>query len=55
MGYFAERCLEVDCIKIRTERELVEVGVTASDYYSQQSTKQVVSEQASGVSSLKKS
>ena len=28
---FAERCLEVDCIKIRTERELVEVGVTASD------------------------
>ena len=23
--------LEVDCIKIRTERELVEVGVTASD------------------------
>ena len=31
MGYFAERCLEVDCIKIRTERELVEVGVTASD------------------------
>ena len=31
MGYFAERCLEVDCIKIRTERELIEVGVTASD------------------------
>ena len=31
MGYFAERCLEVDRIKIRTERELVEVGVTASD------------------------
>ena len=31
MGYFAERCLEVDCIKIRTERELVEVGVTAHD------------------------
>ena len=30
-GYFAERCLQVDCIKIRTERELVEVGVTASD------------------------
>ena len=31
MGYFAERCLEVDCIKIRTEREIVGVGVTASD------------------------
>ena len=30
-GYFAERCLQVDCIKIRAERELVEVGVTASD------------------------
>ena len=29
MGYFAETCLEVDCT--RTERELVEVGVTASD------------------------
>ena len=54
MGYFAERCLEVDCIKIRTERELVEVGVTASDQSSQQSTKQVESEQASGVNSLKK-
>ena len=24
--------LEVDCTKIRTERELVRVGVTASDY-----------------------
>ena len=31
IGYFAERCLEVHCIIIRTERELVEVGVTASD------------------------
>ena len=54
-GYIAERCLKVDCIKIITERGLVRVGVTASDLYSQQSTKQVESEQASDVGSLKKS